>query len=777
MPQRHARFVAAFIVASFAAWTVAAAEPLPVLEVKADDTIVDHSCTVRIAPGLVIADANGDGVIHVVKSGVTVAFEEGSVLRGSAPGTRPDSIAGVGLACDGVADVTLRGVSLAGFKVGVMASRADRLRIEGASCSEMWRMHLGSTPAAEDASDWLWPQANDGDEWVARYGAAVRVKRSAGVEIRDVTVRQSQNGIILDRVDDSKVYDNDCSFLSGWGIAMWRSSRNVVSRNACDFCVRGHSEGVYNRGQDSAGFLVFEQCRSNVFVENSATHCGDGFFGFAGKESLGETPPPAGVEPGSIGGCDDNVVADNDFSYASAHGIEMTFSRGNRFVRNRVVGNGICGYWGGYGTDTIIAFNHFERNGDLAYGLERGAINIEHGSRTRIDRNTFLDNRCGVHLWWDDDRDLLAKPRVKAMGGGLVTGTVIAANAFQLTADNGITPGRDGKRPLIGVQLRDVPGGEHVKGTVLTGDNVIELNDPRAIMLDKTDGIDVAMDLSEKDLPPLPDLRVEAIGRRTVVGARSRLAGRANIIMGEWGPWDHVEPLVVPLVTTGGRHVYAVYGAVLDEVSVTCNAKWAATNGVGTLQRTLVEVWTDDEQAAVAYDLSITAGSVKHETRGMLVNASWECAAFSWSADPRTELERWRKERQLIPQAAVSVRSIDFRFGRRGPKGLPAFREVADIAPGPDKFGLVAVSTMRLPKGRWRFTTLSDDGVRVTATGYKGDRIETRPVIENWTWHGPTTDTAVFTNDFDSDVTIAIEYFQLDGEAVLRFDLAPEPGN
>jgi hypothetical protein len=84
---------------------------------------------------------------------------------------------------------------------------------------------------------------------------------------------------------------------------------------------------------------------------------------------------------------------------------------------------------------------------------------------------------------------------------------------------------------------------------------------------------------------------------------------------------------------------------------------------------------------------------------------------------------------------------------------------------------------MRLPKGRWRFTTLSDDGVRVTATGFKGDHVETRQVIENWTWHGPTTDTAVFTNDFDSDVTIAIEYFQLDGHAVLRFDLAPEPAN
>ena len=40
--------------------------------------------------------------------------------------------------------------------------------------------------------------------------------------LRDLRVRRWQNGIILDRVTGSRVFDNDCSFLSGWGIAMWR---------------------------------------------------------------------------------------------------------------------------------------------------------------------------------------------------------------------------------------------------------------------------------------------------------------------------------------------------------------------------------------------------------------------------------------------------------------------------------------------------------------------------------------------------------------------------
>ena len=59
----------------------------------------------------------------------------------------------------------------------------------------------------------------------------------------NLTVRRGQNGLILDRVDHAKIYDNDCSFLSGWGLAMWRSCDNSIARNAFDFCVRGHSEG------------------------------------------------------------------------------------------------------------------------------------------------------------------------------------------------------------------------------------------------------------------------------------------------------------------------------------------------------------------------------------------------------------------------------------------------------------------------------------------------------------------------------------------------------
>src|SRR4029079_888640 len=132
-----------------------------------------------------------------------------------------------------------------------------------------------------------------------------------------------------DAVNDSKVYDCDCSFLSGWGLALWRGNRNMITRNSFDFCVRVSSHGVYNRGQDSAGILMFEQCSKNVIAENSVTHGGDGIFGFAGKEALGEKPPPFRLFDSTRLGCNDNLFVRNDLSYAPAHGLEMTFSFGN----------------------------------------------------------------------------------------------------------------------------------------------------------------------------------------------------------------------------------------------------------------------------------------------------------------------------------------------------------------------------------------------------------------------------------------------------------------
>ncbi len=216
----------------------------PTVNLTADHTKIAQSCIIHIAPGTVIADADGDGVIEVDADNITIEFDQGSLLKGAATGTGPnqvpwDQLTGCAIRINNHKNVTLKNLSISGYKVGVHATTADGLKIESADIHDGFRQHLKSTPQAEDQADWLWPHANDAHEWVTNYGAAVCVEDSTNVTVHDLAVRRSQNGIILDRVSHASIYDNDCSFLSGWGLAMWRSCDNTIARNALDFCVRG----------------------------------------------------------------------------------------------------------------------------------------------------------------------------------------------------------------------------------------------------------------------------------------------------------------------------------------------------------------------------------------------------------------------------------------------------------------------------------------------------------------------------------------------------------
>ncbi|RME91596.1 MAG: hypothetical protein D6766_11625, partial [Verrucomicrobia bacterium] len=167
---------------------------LPVLDLRRDNTVVTRSCLVRIEPGRVIPDADGNGVLHVAADGVVIRFAPGSALHGADPDTPWDELRGVGIRIDGHRDVVLRDIRVHGFKCGVWASRADGLRIEGGDASDNFRQRLRSTPWQEDAGDWLYPHHNDQRPWREEYGAAVCVERSRGVTIRDLRVRRTQNG-------------------------------------------------------------------------------------------------------------------------------------------------------------------------------------------------------------------------------------------------------------------------------------------------------------------------------------------------------------------------------------------------------------------------------------------------------------------------------------------------------------------------------------------------------------------------------------------------------
>lgn len=729
-------------------------QPLPVVEVLADNTVIDRSCRLSI-PNPLIADTDGNGVIHVVADNITIDFA-GASLRGTARDADPDTYAGTAIRLEGRSGVTILGARASGYKTALVAHNCPGLTIDAGDLSDNYRQRLRSTPAAEDASDWLYPHDNDADQWATQHGAAIWIKGGNKVTIAGVRVHHGQNGIILDRVEQSRVYDNDCSFLSGWGLAMWRARGNLICRNAFDFCIRGYSHGVYNRGQDSAGILMFEQCSQNLIAENSVTHGGDGIFGFGGNEAIGKTPALA-ANPKRRGN-NDNIIADNDLSYAAAHGLEMTFSHGNFVARNRFVENAICGIWGGYSNEFLIVENRFERNGQAGYGLERGGINIEHGSNNLIAGNTFIADAVGVHLWWDNDADLLKLPGVAANDRG-VSDNTIADNSFE-------------NLPLA-LHLRDASAPkDKVRNTAFVANRTTEV----AKAAD-AEGIDV---VTTGDAPMYALPTYELVGKTRPVGARSHLAGRQNIVMTEWGPWDHKSPLLRPVQTSTGRHEYQLLGFGKDPkitLEPLPGLPWSRPPRGDLHANTSPPSYTvmASESGYFPYRLTIADGDTRATARGVLAQSNWRVLFFTWTGTtnppaPPADLAAWRNEgsgETVKKSMLVRAPSLAFRFGHGGPSDLKLARELDEAGFPKDLFGVIAASTVPLAAGTWRVRTLSDDGIRVMIDG--------KAVLENWTHHGPTRDQAEFTIDKARTVDITVEYFEIGGFAVLEVEFEPLP--
>ncbi len=702
-----------------AAVLAAAAQDLPLVVVDRDGFELTQSCRVTFSAPL--ADAGGDGVVRVSAPGVTLDFE-GRELRGAAPGVEPDGYSGTGLviAADGV---ILRNARVSGFRCGVRVSGARGVVLEACDVSDNLRQRLRSTPEAEDEDDWLWPHENDGNEWLEQYGAGIWAEDCAELTVRRCRARDGQNGLVLDRVVDSSVYDCDFSFLSGWGLALWRSSRNSVTRNALDFCVRGYSHGVYNRGQDSAGILLFEQSSDNVFAENSATHGGDGFFGFAGREALGEAPPPSVDFDYNGKGSNDNVLYGNDFSYAAAHGIELTFSFGNHFFGNRIAGCAMAGIWAGYTQGTGVRANTLEGNAD--------GINGEHTYNMEVVGNTFRENTRGVLLLWDEDPGLAQLPWVR-INGGKSERNCLSGNAFE------------GDR--IGIELRGCKDTElNLVRNTFSG---VE----REVVLEG--GNEATHPWSRAFLPPrLPACQ----GDMRPVGARDHLAGRERILMTEWGPYDFEGPYLRPVAALApGERRFEVLGSPSECLALQadgCEVDFYPAH---------VTVRSTRPGGVARYRVAAVDGAERSERSGAIIDTRWAVTVFSYDRDPIADPDGWRA--QAAGGATFKLDRLALDYGAGGPDGVPGLPEGVRL--GSDRFGTLARTRIALPAGRWRIATTSDDGIRVWADGDL--------VIDDWTRHAPKENDAELVLDAERTLELRVEHFELDGSATLSVELCAQ---
>ncbi len=651
--------------------------------------------------------------ITIRGSNLTVDFA-GVTLRGASSGADPDTFTGLAVLLDGGQNITIRHLTARGYKIGLLAKGTKGLRIVDADLSYNWKARLYSLVQHESLLDWLSYHHNDRDEWIEQ-GAGIYLADTDGAEVRGSRIVQGQNGLMLVRSTNAKIWNNTFSYLSGIGLGLYRSSRNTIQHNRIDYCVRGYSERFYNRGQDSAGILVYEQSSRNVIAFNSVTHGGDGFFLWAGQSTLDS----------GQGGADDNVVYRNDFSFAPTNGIEATFSR-NVFVGNLVEGNW-HGLWGGYSHDSLIEGNRFVGNVE--------AIAIEHGQDNRITRNSFNGDATAVHLWknasqdpdWGYPKHHDTRSRDYDVIGNRFTGNKVAMQ-------------------FGGVERLFASGND------FTGVATIVAGTPDA---------GIAADGTSSSIPghPMPEVQYDVPtalpGMTASVPSIGPRRGRDSIIVDEWGPYDWQSPKLWPdgrsdvrplklrvLGPEGEWHVASVRGASIAPDHGRVPGELVLTPDKGRLEN---------------FDVQLTyRGSRIVSPRGVVTRAGapyvFGYRSFFVPADWTIRYYDHQGSTDIAGAAPLKVEHrdrLDLMSGRTIAEGVPA-----------DHIALVADADVTLASGAYTIRTISDDGIRVTVDG--------RRVIDHWSPHESALDTAPLEGGSHH---ITVEYYENDGFAELRLDI------
>ncbi|HMI77697.1 MAG TPA: right-handed parallel beta-helix repeat-containing protein, partial [Ferruginibacter sp.] len=674
-------------------------------------------------------------VIMIKGDNITVDFDD-ALLQGSIDKQLPNQFYGLALLIKGN-NITLKNARVTAYKVAIIAEGCTNLRIENSDFSYNYRQQLHSGWLHEDVSDWMSFHHNENDEWL-RYGAGIYLKDCNKAVIQNNTITGGQCALMMMRCNDGEITDNDFSFNSAIGIGMYRSSGNYILHNKLDFNVRGHSQGFYNRGQDSAGILVFEQCNENVFAYNSATHSGDGFFLWAGQTTM---------DTGE-GGCNENSIERNDFSYAPTNGVEVTFSYNG--IYNNIIRECDNGIWGGYSFKTEIYSNKIIGN--------KVGIAIEHGQENEITGNLFDSNSTAVKLWARKKQPSdwgYAQKRDTRSRNYYISGNEFFNNAVGLD-----------------VSLTDTIDclsnkGKNNKLFYKISEDVTNIDTSNLLFTIKS------LDTFALPLKEHPEQNKLPSGRKIshTIPKLGFPGSRKNIRITEWGPYDYRYPIVfLKNIDSNDVYHFDILGPKGTWSVRNTNDLRHITGMEGTFpaeisaQRTGNDVQLELEYAGEAFTGRFgkkqPAGNYIFAFRDYQPDINWTVNWYSWDAahDPNKNYEQFKNIYTNPPVKTEQAKKIDYTWWGTIGKNLPA-----------DSFAIVATGAVEVEEGMYKLSVTADDIVKVF--------VDNKLIIDFWDVSKYKYDEDTYHEAFiklNGKHNIRVEHAENAGYSTLIFKINPQ---
>lgn len=702
----------------------------------------------------------GPAVLEIVGDNLDIDFQY-ALLEGGQTGQLPNTFCGVGIRISGK-NITLKNARAKGYKIALMAEGAENLRLENCDFSYNYRPRLRSVREREDFSDWLSYHQNEKDEWL-RYGAGIYLKNCSRATVTGCRITGNQNALLLTGCNDGLVYNNVFTFNSGLGIGLYRSSRNRIMHNRLDWNVRGYSHGFYQRGQDSAGILVYEQSNENLIAFNSATHSGDGFFLWAGQETMDS----------GKGGCNDNWLFNNDFSYAPTNGIEVTFSR-NR-IQGNIIRDCTYGIWGGYSYETVIQGNFIENC--------KTAIAIEHGQNDTIRQNLLEGDSLGIYLWarpsqpadWGYARDRDVRSRDHNIDRNVFKNVrkplkISASQNVSVNGENLFTgfetmlevPKPNDKLKFIRNDLYGTPATLARVWQVpeLTAQQNLNFGHPNQAPQNIYEPLNTLVsNLREPDSLP---------GGMSTALPPNFPKGRQFILMGEWGPFDFRRPIASLDTMAGTRYSLVLIGPRGEWKIANMRGVKKVSAQKGKIPATLtVERDPNSEEVFIAFEYLgsqevVTAlGEKIYPLEPYTFTFQRFEKTFNWNvqffnAAPSDSLTHTETIARIVQQKPVAEKKVgDLWFAWWG-KPADGVQE--------DRFVTVSTADFQIAAGEYRIELTSDDGVRLFLDG--------KCLIDHWNVHEPETDD--ITVPLGGKHQFRIEHFDAAGFSTLDFKIGPK---